>query len=209
MSGFSLNICCCVLKMKNKFIWFLPIVFLALTSCSNGKQINQDSAVKRAEAFDVESLNGYNENVEVNITYEHEESGAYAEDGDLSKTLPSFDSISGTSLASNYFYTQQKIKDLNLKTTTSNGVEKSTKIYTYLKTGLKILIYEKIKTKSNGLSYNGFEQTTTYILDDGRVEKILSERKITTDGDMDDFKLTGQYHYKSTENITWTIKASS
>ena len=208
MSGFSLNICCCVLKMKNKFIWLLPISFLAITSCSGEKQINQDSAVKRAEAFDAATLNEYKESVDIKTTYEHEESGAYLEDGDLYKTLPSFEDVNETQLASAYFYSQQKIKDLSLKTTTSNGVEKSTKIYTYLKTGLKILIYEKIKTKSNGLSYNGFEQTTTYILDDGRVEKILSERKISTDGDMDDFKLTGQYHYKCTKNITWTIKAN-
>ena len=208
MSGFSLNICCCVLKMKNKFIWLLPISFLAITSCSGEKQINQDSAVKRASAFNSESLNGYNENVDVSTTYEHKENGAYLEDGDLYKTLPSFKDVNETQLASAYFYSQQKIKDLSLKTTTSNGVEKTTKIYTYLKTGLKILIYEKIKSKSNGLSYNGFEQTTTYILDDGRVEKILSERKISTDGDMDDFKLTGQYHYKCTKNITWTIKAN-
>lgn len=208
MSGFSLNICCCVLKMKNKLIWLLPITLLAITSCSSEKQINHDSATKRASAFNVESLNGYNENVDVSTTYEHEESGAYLEDGDLYKTLPSFEDVNETQLASAYFYSQQKIKDLSLKTTTSNGVEKSTKIYTYLKTGLKILIYEKIKTKSNGLSYNGFEQTTTYILDDGRVEKILSERKISTDGDMDDFKLTGQYHYKCTKNITWNPKAN-
>lgn len=194
--------------MKNKFIWLLPISFLAITSCSGEKQINQDSAVKRAEAFDAATLNEYKESVDIKTTYEHEESGAYLEDGDLYKTLPSFEDVNETQLASAYFYSQQKIKDLSLKTTTSNGVEKSTKIYTYLKTGLKILIYEKIKTKSNGLSYNGFEQTTTYILDDGRVEKILSERKISTDGDMDDFKLTGQYHYKCTKNITWTIKAN-
>ena len=208
MSACSLNICCFVLKMKNKFIWLLSISFLAITSCSGEKQINQDSAVKRAEAFDVVTLNEYKESVDIKTTYEHEESGAYLEDGDLFATLPSFDETNETLPASTYFYSQQKIKDLNMKVTTSNGVEKTTKIYTYLKTGLKILIYEKIKSKSNGLSYNGFEQTTTYILDDGRVEKILSERKITTDGDMDDFKLTGQYHYKCTKNITWTIKAN-
>ncbi len=95
---------------------------------------------------------------------------------------------------------------MNFSTSTSNGIEKTIKIYSYLKTGLKIESIEKIKAKSSGYSFTGNDTTTTYILDDGRVEKIISERTINTKGDNDDLKLEGHYHYKGIKTCKWSEK---
>ena len=188
--------------MKNKYFLFI-IILLSLCSCSGEKRLNKDNALKRANNYSLETLNNYEYLVEITTKWELEVTGSFQEGGDLYSSLPELkDSIIECDTV-DYLYIKEKIDALNLSTSTSNGIEKTIKAYSYLKKGLKIESIEKIKAKSSGYSFTGNEINTTYILDDGRVEKIISKRDITTTGDNDDLKLKGSYRYNCIKTLKW------
>ena len=188
--------------MKNKYILFI-IVLLSLCSCSGEKRLDKDNALKRANNYSLETLNNYESLVEITTKWELEAAGSFKEGGDLYSSLPVLNESIVEEDVKEYFYTKEKIEPLNLSTSTSNGIEKTIKIYSYLNKGLKIESIERIKAKSSGYSFAGNEINTTYILDDGRVEKIISKRDITTTGDNDDLKLKGSYRYTCIKSLKW------
>ena len=190
--------------MKGNKLILIPLFFLALTGCSKEKRISHEDAVKRAGQYDSAILTTYQSNVTVTTQWEIDVSGAY-DGGDLASSLPSLEDNVASIASDSYFYNQKRIESISDKTTTSNGVETTNKFYSYLKNGLKIVNYNKIKTKTNGISYTGFESTTTYIYDDGRVEKIIKEREIKTTSENDDFHFNGQYHYVGNIEIEWVV----
>lgn len=181
----------------------LPILLFCLCSCASEKQINKDKAFKRAENYDPIILEKYQDKVTETTTWELERSGCFEEGKELEKSIPTLEETTSYLNKEQYFYTVDKLKAMNTNPSTSDGIETTTSFYTYFKTGLKIVVYSKIKSKTSGISFTGFESTETYILDDGRVDHVVKERKISTDKINDDFDLSGSYHYRGNITITW------
>ncbi len=192
--------------MKNKIIFSSLIIIPFICCCSSNKQINKETALKRANNYDLETLDDYENNVSVENVFTISASGAFSEDGDLYNSLPQGKTETTNENKEIYFYDKQKIEDLDLSIKTSNGVETSYKLFAYLDSGLIIEKYAKIKTSSSGIPIKGYEKTLTYILDDGRVEKVLFSSQISVQSDKDDFQLTGEYSYNIDKNITWIKK---
>lgn len=185
----------------------LPFLLFCLCSCSGEKQINKESALKRAQSYDKVVLDNYQDKVTETTTWKLERNGCFEEGKDLEKSVPTLEETTSYLDKNQFFYTMDQIESMNTNPTTSDGIETTTSFYSYKKTGLKIKVYSKIKSKTSGLSYTGFESMETYILDDGRVDHIVKERKITTNSENDDFDLSGSYHYVGNIQITWIENA--
>jgi len=193
------------MKSFVKALVLAPVMVLALTACE--AKISEDEAKERANGYDLAAVSekyaSFDSKGEVKIkkrTGVFEEGGIMASVVDI--MVEAIDGEHKDQEVASGFFTLADISSI------SGGEEGEVEItyYSYKKSGLKIVSNTKINMEEEGIAETGSTKTTSYILDDGRMEKGTGSTEMKVSGSMAGITIEGELSLTYSVSYTWNAK---
>ena len=184
-----------------KLLTLAPVVLVALTACES--KLSAEKASERAKGYDAvavsEDYASYDVETKLDVK---KRTGVFAEDGLLAFVVEATIAAANNNTKDNEpatgVFDESAIKDEE-----DDGVTLT--YYSYKKTGLKIVTVTDKKSSESGANLLTKGKSTTYVLDDGRLEKGNGNIKMSIDASGSGIKLEGEFEAEFSSKYTWKV----